>query len=251
MKKKEITLKDIKKNCDVWNDHPVNIRIFGYVSPYVSYFFTKFLPFITPNQITFAWGIIGLIGILIMTIGSYWYLLLGILIYHFAIFLDYLDGEIARATGKTTLGGPYLDNLFSSVNRGLLVLALGVGVYRVSGSIIYLYLGIVSGLFLIFDNLNKLKLYEALEEKKRLDLLKQVTGEYRIKGYKSSKKSFIQKMKSYCIEMLRPANPFSLLFFAIVFNVPGYYLILMTIVSFIAFVRNFLIIYNKIGNVST
>jgi len=238
---KKVTLKDIKNISGNWKEKTLNFHILGNISPYLSWLFAK-LPF-TPNQISFIWIIIGFIGIFIMGLGGYWFLLLGILIYHFAILLDYVDGEIARIRKKTTIGGAYVDMTFSWIFRSLLLLGLGIGIYNTNGNVIYFYLGIWSCLLLVFDNLAKLKVYEALIDEDRLDLIKK-QKEIILKD-----KSFIQKTKIYIIEMLRPFSPFSLIFFAILFNVPHYYLILMAIISPLVFVRSLINIYKEIGNI--
>jgi len=155
--RKKVRFKDVRDarylKC---KNLPIEFKPLSRVSPPVSYFFLKFTP-ITPNQISLAWGIIGLIGVCIMCLGGYWNLLIGILLFHFAILLDYVDGDIARAIKKTTIGGTYLDFVFSWVLRALLMLGLGIGLYNTFGNVTYLYLGIGRCVLLIIDNLNKLK----------------------------------------------------------------------------------------------
>ncbi len=247
---KNITFQEIVKGGEDRSNWSINIYPFGYISPYVSYFFARFLPF-TPNQISFLWGIIGLIGIFVMSLGGYRYLLAGILIYHLAILLDYVDGQIARATKNTTIGGSYLDTFFSWINRSLLLLALGVGLYRTDGNIIYFYLGLIAGFFFFLDNFAKLKVYECFINEKRYDLIKKRVGEVYESGKRISRGGITSKIKVFTAEMLRPFAPFSLLFFSILFDVSQYYLILMAIIIPIFFIKNFIEIYQKIGNIPT
>jgi len=250
--KKKITLKEVKAERYDFNlkKIPFNQVIIGKISPYFSYLFLRFFPKITPNQITFGWMFISLVSFVVMCIGGYWYLLAGILIYHFALLGDYIDGEVARVTGIKTLGGTYLDKVISYISRGLLVLGVGIGVYNANGNIIYLYLGIWSTLFLVYNNLDKLKVYETFIQFDRLELIKDMKKAYKEEGFlKFKKSSFLQKVKSFTIESLRPANPFSLIFWAILFNVPEIYLILMAVVSPYAFTKSFISIYKRIGNI--
>lgn len=249
--KKRYTVKEIKKTRD-YSKYPLNIQPTLRISPYISYFFIRFFPFITPNQISFMWEFIMLIGFFIMALGGYWNFLIGILIYHFAFIFDSVDGDIARATKRSTLGGAYLDKFFSWINRSLLLLVLGIGLYNVTENAIYFYLGVWCCLILVFDNLNKLKVYETFLSYDKFGLLKKKykieKEEYRTAG-KKAQKNILGLIKSYVIDFLRPTSPFTLLFFAILFNITIPYLIFMAVIIPIFFIKNFISIYKKIGNI--
>lgn len=247
---KKLTLQDIRKASDDWSKHPLNIRILGPFSNYIAYFFARFIP-LTPNQLSFVWGFLGVLAAFIMALGGYWNMVLGAIVYHIAILIDYVDGEIAKARKITTIGGTYLDRLFHYIHRGLLLFGLGIGIYNTNGNIIYLYLGAGSCLFLLLDNLNKLKVYETFVNEKRPDLFKSIKEKYNEEGNQKFNDGIVQTTKSYIVELLRPNNPFSFLFIAIVFNIPEYYLILLSIISPIFFFKNLITIYKKIGNIET
>ncbi|MFC1685683.1 CDP-alcohol phosphatidyltransferase family protein [Nanoarchaeota archaeon] len=247
---KKITLQQIKDASDDWGKHPINIRILGPFSSYVAYIFARFTP-LTPNQISFTWGFLGVVACFFIGLGGYSYMVFGAILYHFAVLLDYVDGEIAKAKKITTIGGTYLDRLFHYIHRGLLVLALGWGIYNTNGNIAYLYLGISTSIFLLLDNLNKLKVYETFANEKRLDLIYKMRESYMVATAYGQKKGLIKTVKDYTMELLRPNNPFSFLFITIVFNIPGTYLILMSIITPIVFLKNLVLIYRKIGNIST
>jgi len=249
MNKKKVTVKDMQGVLATnIKNYPLNFRPFAIISPYISCFFENYLPFITPNQISFIWGIIGFIGFYFMSLGGYMNMVLGILIYHFALLIDFVDGQLARFRKKTTLGGTYLDRFFTYVHRGLIVFALGIGVYNSTNQIMYLYIGLWSCFFLVFDNLNKLKVYETLINENKLKLLKDQWASYQSEGYQNYNGTFVQSAMSYVIELLRPNNSFSLLFWAVIFNFPAPFLILMAIVSPVFFFRNLVSIYKRIGN---
>ena len=243
----KITLKDVKKTRDI-SKLPINMQIYGKISPYVSYFFVRFIP-LTPNEISFLWGIIGFLGIFFIGLGGYTNMVIGILIFHLALFIDFIDGEVARATGNTTLGGTYLDRLFHYLHRALLLFALGFGIWNVTGNEIYLYLGLWSSFILIFDNLSKLKVYETFVNHNKLDLLETSKDAYTSDGCQNYHGTFMQKVKAYAMELLRANNVLSLLFFAIIFNFVEAYLILMAVVSPIFFTRNFINIWKRVGNI--
>ena len=147
---KKITIENIKKVRDI-SVLPLNFRPMAKISPYISYFFVKYLPF-SPNQISLIWGFVGFVAVFLMALGSYWNMLAGVLVYHLALLLDYVDGEVARVSKKTSLTGICLDKIFSVVFRGLLILGLGIGLYNTNGNVLYFYLGIWACLFLVFDN---------------------------------------------------------------------------------------------------
>ena len=247
----KITFQEIKAVQDDTSNYAPNYYPLRYVSSYISYFFVRFLPFITPNQISILWGVIGLFSFWLISLGGYWNMVIGILVYHFAMLLDYVDGEVARATKRTTVGGSYLDGVFIYMFRGLMLIALGIGVYNVSNKILYLYLGIFSSTLLVFDSLNKLKVYETMVGKSKSTLLKNIRRIYKLENIQNFKGNFKQRIISYVIQLLRPNEMFSLSFFAIILNVPQYYILLMAFISLFVFMKNFIGIYKKIGNISS
>lgn len=250
MKRDEINLKQIKKDRYEKNKTlPIEFLPFSKISPYLTYIFLRFLPF-TPNQVSFIWGFIGLFGTFVMSIGGYWNLLIGILLYHFAVLLDYIDGELARYLNKKTIGGPYLDYVFSWVIRSMLMLGLGIGLYNHFGNVIYFYLGILTSMVLLIDNINKLKVYETLISLRNFNLLKELTKDYNA-DYAQKQKGIIQKTKFYAQRFLTPNGVFSVLFFSIIFNISQYYLILMSILIPLFSIKNFIGIYRKIGNIKS
>lgn len=245
--KREVNFKELKKNRDFKNKTlPIEFKILGKISPHLAYVFLRFTSF-TPNQITFIWGFIGFIAAFIMSLGGYLNLLIGILLYHFTALLDLVDGDMARALKKRTIGGSYLDYVFSWIIRSFLMFGLGIGLYNTYNEIIYFYLGILTGLLLLLDNLNKLKVYEALISIRNFDLLKELTKDLNI-DYAKNQKGFIQKTKFYLQRFLTPNGFFSVLFFSIIFNISQYYLILMSIIIPLFFIKNFIDIYKRIGN---
>jgi len=241
------SLEDLKKERIHNNaDKPITFFIHNKISPYLSYIFINFLPF-TANQVTFMWGIVGIIGIFLMALGNYFSLLAGILIYQFAILFDMVDGDVARVSKKRNLGGSWLDTVIHYLHRGLMPLALGIGVYVNSHKVFYFYAGFATCLFLIFDNLNKLKVYETGVHKGRLDLLEKSRQVYVREGQRKFLVSgtLMQRIKAYAIAMLIPTDPFTLVFFAIVFNFVEFYLILMLFVSFVLYFVDFARIYKR------
>jgi len=244
------SLKEVKEQTDHQSVYPWNWKILTSTGHIPSYFFANLIP-LTPNQVTLFWGIFGLLGISVIALGGYVNMLIGILVYQLAIWIDTADGTVARLTGIKTSGGPYLDYFFHNTHRALLLFALGLGLFNSSGDIFFLYVGIWCSFFLVFDNLYKMKIYESFSIINRFDLIKKFNnylggGEG---GYHQERKNWKKKVNFYTREMIRPNNPFTLLFFSILFNVPHWYLILIAVLSPMLFMNNSIKIYRKFGTI--
>ena len=68
------------------------------------------------------------------------------LMFMLAVFVDHMDGELARMTGKVSRAGYYLDYLVGSLNYTILFSAIGLGIYQWNGSEIALWIGLAAGL---------------------------------------------------------------------------------------------------------
>ena len=244
----EITLEKTKEARSCLNFCPLEYVPFAAVSPYLSFIALKLK--IKPNEISLAWGILGVFGAFVMALGGYWNLLAGILIYQLAIMLDFLDGEMARVLKvKDKIRGSYFDKFFHSTHRGLLMLGLGIGLYNTFGQVIYFYLGIWTCTLFLIDNLSKVKVYEAVLIEGKSELLK-LRDEVKEKE-KPYHGSLIKKIKFYVPRLLVPNQPLSILVFVILFNISQYYLILMAILAPLFFIKGFVQVYNKLGKMSS
>ena len=68
------------------------------------------------------------------------------LMFMLAVFVDHMDGELARMTGKVSRVGYYLDYLVGSLIYTILFSAIGLGIYQWNGSVIALWIGLAAGL---------------------------------------------------------------------------------------------------------
>ena len=216
----EITL-DLAKKQRPLKNLPINMKITGWISPYLIYLFS--ILSIHPNLITLTWIVLAFIGFYFIALGNYTNMVVGILIYHFALLLDSSDGGVARILGKTNAGGEFLDRFFSTINRSLILLVIGFGLFRVRQDTLFLYLGIFSAIFLNLENLIKLKGYEALINSNRFDIIK--------KKIKKNRKTR-HNIKFYIYEAFRPGNHFTLSFFAIIFSLADLYLYIFSVLIF-------------------
>lgn len=95
---------------------------------------------VTPNQLTVANTALGLIAALMFASASYWWRLLGSIVFLFSIMLDGVDGEVARLKMAETEFGGMLDKLTDNLVNVAVFAGLMAGCYRSSGSAAYFYL---------------------------------------------------------------------------------------------------------------
>lgn len=220
-----LSVSEIRKICQP-NPGYVPETLFRKVSIYLSLFFLSLK--VSPTTITFSRFIIGLIGIGLIAHGQYAYILWGVLIFEFALLLDYVDGEMFRYqtwknNGKkaTVLEGSFLDKVFDQIYRPLLLIAAGMGVSNTlgNGTFIYLYLGAFGAALILIDQLIKLKTLEVLVYKQQLKYLKAHKQDI---ANKSSGKF------DWFYELFRINNPLTLYFWFAVFGYLNYFLIIYT-----------------------
>ena len=131
----------------------------GFVARYlnkpVSFFITRHLlchlP-ITPNQVTLGAAAVGLLGALFIGSGNYVFMVWGFFLAHVQSILDGCDGELARVRFQQSALGEWLDTMVDDGLNILIFAALGIGFYRVNGSLLYLGAGLVSALMhIVYD----------------------------------------------------------------------------------------------------
>jgi len=89
---------------------------------------------ISPNAITIASGIVGLMAAGVVAVGAPAALIGGLLLYVLAVVLDHADGEVARLTLTESVLGEWLDVVADTVVHTTLMLALGVAASRLAGA---------------------------------------------------------------------------------------------------------------------
>jgi phosphatidylglycerophosphate synthase len=172
------------------------------------------------NQVTLLSAFFALIGAIFMTLGNYWYSLLGILLFTLFIVLDYVDGQVARYRKEQSPAGEYLDSRFHHIVEPIFFICAGIGAFNISGSIIYLSSGIAASTFYLMRQLMK------------------VPGKVNIRrAYKEKSKS--GKLNYYLFEFLRINQPGSLLFFAIILNITGPVLVIYAVIFLLNLILSF------------
>jgi len=97
---------------------------------------------LTPNQVTFISGILGVIGACILAFNSYPLLIISAILIQLYTILDLVDGDIARAKKMQSYFGMWLDIFFDKLIDFLIVIFLSIGVFTKTGNPNYLIFGI-------------------------------------------------------------------------------------------------------------
>src|SRR5581483_6520927 len=104
-----------------------------------------------PNEITVISLVVGLSAAAAFAATNPGSVLAGFCAYHVHVLLDYVDGEVARCRGETSVQGAYLDLMTDRLTFPLLVFCSGVGVYREIGSPAALIVAFVAAFGLTLD----------------------------------------------------------------------------------------------------
>lgn len=95
---------------------------------------------IKPNALTVTYGFLGLIGGVLLAIGTKQTIIIAISIFFLKGILDWSDGHLARITGQASLTGTVLDPYASLLGNFGLQIGLGFYVAQRSGLPIFYYL---------------------------------------------------------------------------------------------------------------
>lgn len=105
---------------------------------------------VTPNQVTFAAFFIGLGGAFAFSRGTPAFFALGAALAQLSSIVDCADGMLARARGRMTDFGAYLDLVLDRVNEFFLMAGAVLGFFAYSGSVRMLILGLMTmGLYFL------------------------------------------------------------------------------------------------------
>lgn len=85
---------------------------------------------ITPNQVSLATLLVGLIASVVVAGATYPMLVLGSVLFHFASILDGVDGEVARLKFQGSKRGEYIDTVCDSIAYVAFLAGLTVAAYR-------------------------------------------------------------------------------------------------------------------------
>lgn len=159
---------------------PISFRITRY--------FLCHLPF-TPNQVTVAAGVIGLLGAALVATGQRWGMILGFLLAHLQSVLDGCDGELARVRFQQSEIGEWLDTFVDEALNIALFAGIGIGLWQASGSELALVVGLAAAAGYVFYDV--VALTELKRQGKGGEIIRiswRITGGINMKDHSSEKR---------------------------------------------------------------
>jgi phosphatidylglycerophosphate synthase len=132
-------------------------------SIYITWLFIR-LP-ISANQITLFAILLAFLSMLIIIVSSNFSLwIVALIIYFFSLSLDYVDGEVARYHGTSSLSGLLFDRLAGWINPCLLILGIMYQSYFLTGSLLSISLGILAIMSILVPRLAISSMYQTAVE---------------------------------------------------------------------------------------
>jgi len=101
---------------------------------------------LSPNLVTTAVLLLGIAAGLLLASGERWMMNLGAGLFMLAMLGDHIDGNLARATGKTSAFGHYYDHVAMATTYTAMFIGVGVGYSHGFLGIYAIPLGVLAGL---------------------------------------------------------------------------------------------------------
>lgn len=115
----------------------------------ISIYVTKLLLYtpISADHVTISMMLMVALGSALMAFGSLKFLLIGILLVHFTVVLDNVNGEIARYRKEGSMAGTFLEQLYHEISTPLIFFFLSFGVFLKTGYTSVLVFGFLCAIF--------------------------------------------------------------------------------------------------------
>lgn len=142
------SVKELRKICYAGSKvkRPLYMELF---TMKVSIYITKLLLYtpISADLVTISMILLVTLGSIIMAFGSLKFLLIGILIIHFTVVLDNVNGEVARYRKEGSMVGTFLEQFYHGVSTPLIFFFLSYGVFFKTGYKSVLIFGFLCAIF--------------------------------------------------------------------------------------------------------
>jgi len=138
----EISDEELKKKIiKVGKVLPPGAKLLGYRT--TSFKVTKLLlnTRVTPNQITYLEILLSLLAVFLISTAQHLYMVIGGVLFQISIFLDYLDGDVARAKSIESDFGNWLDMFAGRVRTPGILLGLTWAAFVQTNNKVALFLG--------------------------------------------------------------------------------------------------------------
>ena len=139
------SIRELRKICQS-KKQPLYMRL---VSMKISIYITKLLLYtkISADYVTMFMILLLIVGSVLMAFGSLWMLFIGIMIIHFTIILDNVNGEVARYNKEDGIIGTFLEQVYHNLAIPLIFFSLSLGVFIKTGDIALLVFGFLAAIF--------------------------------------------------------------------------------------------------------
>ena len=231
------SIKELKKFEKTDAQGPI-LRACDFVAVYAGKMFL-YLP-LTPNQVTFLWIFVKMIGILLLVPGDYVLSIVGVLIFHVGAIIDGADGIVARARQHFSLNGIYVDYVRHYLTNSLVLVALAYGVFVKTGQAVAFVpaaIGVFCFLVSKASSLNPVWYSNPLQKTKAEEL---------IYGKNIALKKSKNRLIAVLFDVIRLENPFNVLFWGVVFGYPVLVLWIYAASNFLEMVRKVFVQFYRI-----
>lgn len=162
------SIKELRKICGSKKKQPLYMQL---VSMKFSIYITKLLLYtkISADYITISMILLLITGSIFMAFGDLWMIFIGILIIHFTIILDNVNGEVARYWKEDGIIGTFLEQMYHNIAIPLIFFTISYGVFLKTGFHSILIFGFLAAVFgksivlssikdaIVADRLNEIK----------------------------------------------------------------------------------------------
>jgi len=128
------SIKELREICykDSKGRRPLYME---WVTMKISIYVTKLLLYtpIRADQVTIGMVLLAILGSVFMAFGTLKLMLIGILIIHFTVILDNVNGEVARYRKEGSMMGTFLEQYYHELSVPLIFFSLGFGVFLATG----------------------------------------------------------------------------------------------------------------------
>lgn len=142
------SIKELREICykDSKGRRPLYME---WVTMKISIYVTKLLLYtpIRADHVTIGMVLLAILGSVLMAFGDLSYMLIGILIIHFTVVLDNVNGEVARYRKEGSMMGTFLEQYYHELSVPLIFFSLGFGVFLATGYKSALVFGFLCAIF--------------------------------------------------------------------------------------------------------
>jgi phosphatidylglycerophosphate synthase len=188
-------IKELRNICQS-KKQPLYMRV---ITMKISIYITKILLYtkISADYVTMSMMIFLIIGSILMGLGNLWMIFIGILLIHFTIILDNVNGEVARYWKEDGMIGTFLEQVYHNLAVHLIFFSVSLGVFIQTGMVTILIFGFLASIFgrpIILSSIKDAVIAERFEEiKKKIEVKLHASGKSNVKGGSTKTGGFLYR----------------------------------------------------------